>query len=598
MTVEVRNLQSGETFEVGPDGAVFGREGGPANIKVPDQSVSKRHARIFSDGSDWFLEDMGSVNGTLVDGGKIGGMLPLKCGVVFQMSKFKFEVVTIDGRGARPQAAPTEQETRTALRGNGNGNGSPGGGANLPSDLRKDPIPKKRQPAREPPPPPSENTNQRGGGLPLASDQDFPSQSSLPSSSNNSLPDVDAPRPQLGIDAYDDDVAPPAALAMGIGYALKTAPLLVLNPLGTVRKQIESPPLPGLQKLPLAFLVLPAYGATLVAQLLVGNVAATIASGKLDIVSLIIGPVIGAVVAVVCAVIAGFAGHPILSWLVDKLGGTSDARSRTTHVAMSTVTSLIFLVPTMVAVLLTAIAGRLASISSAFALINIVPALLMIVATPLPVFVQWSWFRSYNVAKWFQTVLLVFAVLGVLGGVAGAISTVVGAVQVMRAGGGAGVSAVPPPGDPVDPANPTDPVKDPVDPSNPTNPIAVKDPGTPTTPTRDPTGVKDPTTPAVKDPPTSTVLSGKYGDYVRKRAAIEAALERDPTLVQNGIIGPLYEQLSREIYNAEQEAAAEVLGPKRRSDPSKRAYLEKVKIATVFQKTSFTVNKLYDALQK
>ena len=39
MSVEVKNLQTGETYEVGPEGAIFGREGGPANIKVADQSV-------------------------------------------------------------------------------------------------------------------------------------------------------------------------------------------------------------------------------------------------------------------------------------------------------------------------------------------------------------------------------------------------------------------------------------------------------------------------------------------------------------------------------------------------------------------------------
>ena len=582
MTVEVRNLQSGETFEVGPDGAVFGREGGPANIKVPDQSVSKRHARIFSDGSDWFLEDMGSVNGTLVDGGKIGGTLPLKAGVVFQMSKFRFEVLTIDGRGARPAAAANpEMETRTALRGNGNG---AQGNANLPSDLRKDPIPRRR-PTRDAPP---ESTNQgRNNNLPLASDGDFPSQSSLESASSNSLPDVDAPRPMMGIDAYDDDIAPPGALAMGIGYALKTAPLLVLNPLGTVRKQIESPPLPGLQKLPLAFLVLPAYAITFVAQSLAGTIATGIA-GDLQIASLIIGPVVGVVVAVVGAVIAGFLAHPILGWLVDKLGGTSDARSRTTHLAMGLVTTLVLLIPTMLATLLTAIAARLSSVSSAFALINIVPALLMIVATPLPIFVQWSWFRSYNVAKWFQTVLMVLAILGVLGGVAGAISTVVSAVQVMR-GGGSGV-VVP---DVPDVDAPTG--TDPADPTGAKNPVeAGTDPADPKDPRKNPTGTNPVT--ATTTTTSSPAVAGEYGEYVRKRAAIEAALEKDPTLVQTSRIGPLYERLSRETYNAEQDAIVLVLGPKKRSDPAKRAYLEKMKAAYVFQQTKGTVNELLKVL--
>ena len=603
MSVEVRNLQSGETFEVGPDGAIFGREGGPANIKVPDQSVSKRHARIFSDGSDWFLEDMGSVNGTLVDGGKIGGTLPLKAGIIFQMSKFRFEVLSIDGRG--PRGGTPELETRTALR--GNTQGSPQGGANLPSELRKDPIPKRRA-AREPPPP-VENTNQqRPANFPPASDGDFPSQVDA---AGNDVPDDDAPRPVLGIDSYDDDTGPGGALGMGIGYVLKTAPLLVLNPLGTVRKQVENPPLPGLQKLPLAFLLLPAYALTFVAQALVGGLAGIIAGGPLQIVALLLGPVIAAVVALVGAVIAGFLAHPILGWLVDKLGGSSDTQARTTHIAMGMTTTLVLLAPTMLATLLTAIAARLASISPAFALINVVPALLMIIATPLPVFVQWSWFRSYNVAKWFQTLLLVLAILGVLGGIAGAVGTVLGAVATLKAGtgaGGAGLVVPPVPG--VEPVAGTDPTlaKDPTgtNPSDPTdtNPSGTNPSGTnPTGPNPtgpNPTGA-NPTGPTPTKEPlvtsaTKTPPAGEYGDYLRKRAAIEAALEKDPTLVQSKRIGPLYERLSRETYNAEQEAVLLVLGPKKKPDPGKRAYLEKMKIAFVFQQTRGIVDDLFKAL--
>ncbi|MFO0003053.1 MAG: FHA domain-containing protein, partial [bacterium] len=87
--------------------------------------MSKRHARIFSEGAGWQIEDVGSVNGTVVDGGKIQGPVTLRPGMVFQMSKQRFEVVTVDGR------ARVEQETRTAMRQGGNP---------LPSELRKDPI--------------------------------------------------------------------------------------------------------------------------------------------------------------------------------------------------------------------------------------------------------------------------------------------------------------------------------------------------------------------------------------------------------------------------------------------------------------------------
>ncbi len=624
MSVEVKNLQTGETYEVGPEGAIFGREGGPANIKVADQSVSKRHARLFSDGTDWFLEDMGSVNGTIVDGGKIGGITALRAGLVFQMSKFRFEVISIDGRGAgnanggangNGRPGP-DMETRTAMRG-GPPNGNSGGGAlQPPTDLRRDPIPKKK-PAREVMPPAQppqfsggEPTHQgRNNNLPLASDGDFPSQS-LNSASQQSLPDVngaDGPRPQLGIDQYDDEISPPAAVAAGIAYVLKTAPLLVLNPLGTVRKQIESPPVGGLEKIPLAAFLIPTYGVLILAQSWAGAIASAIA-GQLSIVAFIIGPVAAVIGAVIGGLVAGFVGHPILSWLVNKLGGTSDARSRTTHMAMGMVTSLVLLIPTMLVLIFTALAARLSSISGAFALINIIPALLAIVATPLPIFVQWSWFRSYNVAKWFQTLLLVVAVLSLLGGLFSAVTTVMAAVNTMRGG------AVPTVNIPNVPSTPDGvPTPTGADAGVPTttDPDPTPTPTTTTTPTRtDPTPTT-PTTTTTTTPtttPTTTTTTtattapvqgtGEFGEYQKKRASIETALAKDPTLVLGGRIGSLYSKLSVETFNAEVDAEEQVLGRKRKYDPSKKAYLEKVKAAYVYQQTKSTVNDLYKLLPK
>ena len=586
MTVAVRNLQSGETYEVGPDGAVFGREGGPANIKVPDQSVSKKHARIFSDGTAWFLEDMDSVNGTLIEGSRIAGPQSLKAGIVFQMSKFRFEVVSVDGRGVQVPPASLDLETRTSLR--GNSQGLPQGGANLASDLRKDSIPK-RKPTRESASPPSrqaESTHLRNN-LPLASDGDFPSQSS--GDMGGELPNDQAQSPVPAIDSDYEGTSPAGALAVGIGYLLKTAPLLVLNPLGTVRKQIQNPPLAGMQKVALAFLILPVLGFTAVAQTLVGGLAAAIATGTLPIVSLITTAVIAVVVAVVFAVASGFVSHPVLGWLVNKLGGTSDARSRTTHIAMVMVTTLVLLAPSMLIALLTSIVARLSSVSSVFALINIVPALLMIVAIPLPALVQWFWFRSYNVVKWFQTLWLVFAVvLGVLG-VGAAISTALAAVKAMGAGPGNVV---------VVPLMPIDPTMV-IPPESPTNQGDVKVPvsGSPEDPPLDP--LKNLSDTLGKVPPLTitdnagilpTRVVGDYGDYLRKRAAIEAALEKNPLLIRNENVKRLYAKLSQDTYVAEQEA----LGPKKKRTPASRLLVEKERTALVFEMTTGTVNELYN----
>ena len=45
---------------------VIGR-GGTADFVVPNPSVSRRHVMVTRDGDDWFVEDLGSGNGTFLN---------------------------------------------------------------------------------------------------------------------------------------------------------------------------------------------------------------------------------------------------------------------------------------------------------------------------------------------------------------------------------------------------------------------------------------------------------------------------------------------------------------------------------------------------
>jgi FHA domain-containing protein len=58
--------EPGTTFDVG-EGATFGRSDG-ADIRVDDPFASSAHARIFSRGGFMYVEDMGSTNGTYLNG--------------------------------------------------------------------------------------------------------------------------------------------------------------------------------------------------------------------------------------------------------------------------------------------------------------------------------------------------------------------------------------------------------------------------------------------------------------------------------------------------------------------------------------------------
>jgi FHA domain len=61
--------QPGTTFDVG-SGATLGRSNG-ADINVDDPFASSAHARIFQRGDYMYVEDMGSTNGTYVNGRQI-----------------------------------------------------------------------------------------------------------------------------------------------------------------------------------------------------------------------------------------------------------------------------------------------------------------------------------------------------------------------------------------------------------------------------------------------------------------------------------------------------------------------------------------------
>jgi hypothetical protein len=61
--------EPGTTFDVG-EGATFGRSDG-ADIRVEDPFASSSHARIFDRGGFMYLEDMGSTNGTYLNGRQV-----------------------------------------------------------------------------------------------------------------------------------------------------------------------------------------------------------------------------------------------------------------------------------------------------------------------------------------------------------------------------------------------------------------------------------------------------------------------------------------------------------------------------------------------
>lgn len=72
---------------------VIGRSPG-ADVVIADDFVSARHARVTPAPGGALLEDLGSTNGTVLDGVRVMGPTPLRAGSVIELGAVKLEVRT------------------------------------------------------------------------------------------------------------------------------------------------------------------------------------------------------------------------------------------------------------------------------------------------------------------------------------------------------------------------------------------------------------------------------------------------------------------------------------------------------------------------
>ena len=85
------DVVTGDTYDVNGRQCVIGRERATTDISLRDPNVSRRHAQLIYNGSDWTIEDLNSTNGTLVNNRRIN-RCPLRSGdlITFGLSTFEF----------------------------------------------------------------------------------------------------------------------------------------------------------------------------------------------------------------------------------------------------------------------------------------------------------------------------------------------------------------------------------------------------------------------------------------------------------------------------------------------------------------------------
>ena len=84
-----RGPDLGARFLLDQDLTIAGRHP-EVDIFLDDVTVSRRHAEFRREGTQFTVEDLGSLNGTYCDGSRIDGPASLEDGVEVQVGKFRF----------------------------------------------------------------------------------------------------------------------------------------------------------------------------------------------------------------------------------------------------------------------------------------------------------------------------------------------------------------------------------------------------------------------------------------------------------------------------------------------------------------------------
>ena len=87
----VEGANAGERAELDQAPVLIGR-GTDAAIRLDDDYVSTRHARVAASGDEWFVEDLGSTNGTYVGSVRITQPTTIGLGIQVRIGKTILEL--------------------------------------------------------------------------------------------------------------------------------------------------------------------------------------------------------------------------------------------------------------------------------------------------------------------------------------------------------------------------------------------------------------------------------------------------------------------------------------------------------------------------
>ena len=88
----------GVTFPLEGDQLIIGRDSSN-NVPINDAEISRKHSRLSFQGGKYVLEDLGSTNGTFINGQRLSGPAVLKSGDIVSLGEhivLMYDVINVD----------------------------------------------------------------------------------------------------------------------------------------------------------------------------------------------------------------------------------------------------------------------------------------------------------------------------------------------------------------------------------------------------------------------------------------------------------------------------------------------------------------------
>lgn len=114
LLVVMRGRSKVSAHKLGPGSSVVGRQEG-CQLQVKSSQVSRRHCELTEVGGKLVVKDLGSSNGTLINGKKVEGSQPLEPGDTLTVGNVTFRVERSDVAGPARKASDTAEVEAVAI---------------------------------------------------------------------------------------------------------------------------------------------------------------------------------------------------------------------------------------------------------------------------------------------------------------------------------------------------------------------------------------------------------------------------------------------------------------------------------------------------